>query len=131
MNSVNLAGTIVRDPEQRNENAPANFMVETKRSFIDKEGELREFTDKHKVTLWGKGRAAVTSMKAGDLVSVSGSLQTRSYDRDGQKVWTTEVNASAVQLLAGGVGLLGEPDAPAGGVGEDQIPFAAVDDRLV
>ncbi len=108
MNSVNLAGTIVRDPEQRNENSPASFMVETKRSFIDKEGELREFTDKHKVTLWGKGRAAVIRMKAGDLVSVAGSLQTRSYEQGGGKVWVTEVNASAVVLLAGDVGLLGE-----------------------
>ena len=102
MNSVNLAGTIVRDPLQSSENAPANFMVETKRSFIDKNGEPREFNDKHKVTLWGKGRAAVVRMKAGDLVSVAGSLQTHSYDKDGTTVWVTEVNAASVQLLGGG-----------------------------
>lgn len=37
--------------------------------------------------------------KKGAMVGVDGRLQSRSYDRDGQKVYVTEVVADSVQLL--------------------------------
>lgn len=36
----------------------------------------------------------------GDLIGVDGRISTRSYERDGQKVYITEVIADTVQILA-------------------------------
>jgi single-stranded DNA-binding protein len=60
-------------------------------------------------------------------VTVQGQLSTRSYEKNGQKVWTTEVVADTVANERGGVAQAsgGEFDAPevGGQIISDDCPF--------
>jgi single-strand DNA-binding protein len=77
----------------------------------DKAGQRQEKTEWHRVVLWGKTAESLSEyLTKGKQIYVEGRLQTRSYDdKDGKKVWTTEVVAEDVILL-GGRGEGGGPD---------------------
>ena len=86
------------------------FSVATNRRWKDQQtGEWKEETNWSNVVLWRNENVAPYLTK-GKQVYVEGRLQTRSYDdKDGKKVWTTEVVADDVILL-GGRGEGGGPD---------------------
>ena len=95
----------------------------------------RERTDWHNVTVFGKrGESLAKILTKGSSIFVEGSLRTSSYDnRDGQKVWKTEVIASNVLLTGSKPGGRGAPreeqpaqEPPAddgGGYGDDDPAF--------
>ena len=71
-------------------------------------GEWKEETDWSNVVLWRSENLA-TYLTKGKQLYVEGRLQTRSYeDKDGKKVYTTEVVADEVILLGGQGGGGGE-----------------------
>lgn len=101
-NKVTLVGRLVRDPELRytpSGKAVANFTIAVDRGFKDKEtGEST--ADFIKITTWDKQAENVGNMlKKGRLVLVDGSIRTGSYEKDGQKIYTTDVQASRVIFL--------------------------------
>ncbi len=64
-------------------------------------GDWKEETDWTRVVLW-RGENVAPYLTKGTQVYVEGRLQTRSYDdKDGKKVWATEVVADEVILLGG------------------------------
>ncbi|MGE5486976.1 MAG: single-stranded DNA-binding protein, partial [bacterium] len=82
--------------------ACTTFSVATNRRWKDQQtGEWKEETDWHRVVLWRSENLA-NYLTKGTQVYVEGRLQTRSYDdKDGKKVYTTEVVAENVILLSG------------------------------
>jgi len=76
--------------------------VATNRRWKDKEsGEWKEETDWSNVVLWRSENLA-NYLTKGKQLYVEGRLQTRSYeDKDGKKVYATEVVADDVILLGG------------------------------
>ncbi len=82
--------------------AKTTFSVATNRRWKDQQtGEWKEETDWSRVVLWRQESVAPYLTK-GKQVYVEGRLQTRSYDdKDGKKVWMTEVVADEVILLGG------------------------------
>ena len=101
-NKVTLVGRLVRDPELRytpSGKAVANFTIAVDRGFKDKEtGESN--ADFIKITTWDKQAENVGNMlKKGRLVLVDGSIRTGSYEKDGQKIYTTDIQASRVIFL--------------------------------
>jgi len=143
VNKVILVGHLGRDAETRftPSGVPcANFSVATNRRWKDQQtGEWKEETDWHRVVLWRQENLS-SYLTKGTQVYVEGRLQTRSYDdKDGKKVYTTEVIADNVILLGGrgdaaaageppssGRGPQRAPQAPAeepGFAGEDDVPF--------
>jgi len=150
VNKVILIGHLGRDAETAytaSQTSVTKFSVATNRRWKDGQtGEWKEETDWTRVTLW-KGENVAPYLTKGTQVYVEGRLQTRSYDdKDGKKVWATDVVADNVILL-GGRGQGGPPDegmsqepmrsaprarpAPATqpaasmgeGVGDDDVPF--------
>ncbi len=114
VNKVILLGNLGRDAETRYTSsgnvARTTFSVATTRRWKDQQtGEFKEETDWHNVVLWRQENLAPYLTK-GKQVYVEGRLQTRSYeDKDGRKIYTTEVVADDVILLGGrGAG----PEAP-------------------
>lgn len=102
MNRVDLVGRLVRDPELRYTTsgmAVCQITVAINRTFTNQTGE-RE-ADFINVVVWDKQAENVNKyVTKGRLVSVEGRLQTRNYDdRDGKKVYVTEVVASRVGFL--------------------------------
>ena len=98
MNHVILIGRLTRDPEVKytpNGVAVCNFTLAVDRAFSkDKEADFIP------ITVWGKiGEACGNNLGKGRLVAVSGRLQIRTYEKDGQNRRIAEVVASEVKFL--------------------------------
>jgi len=108
VNKVILVGHLGRDAETKftpGGAAVTKFSVATNRRWKDKDsGEWKEETDWSNVTLWRSENLA-NYLTKGKQVYVEGRLQTRSYeDKDGKKVYATDVVAEDVILLSGQAG---------------------------
>ena len=104
MNSVILIGRLTKDPEVRytgDQMAVASFTLAVDRpKRADKEKE----TDFPRITVFGKqAENCERYLTKGKLAAVQGKIQTGSYtNKDGQKVYTTDVVANQVQFLEWG-----------------------------
>lgn len=101
VNNVILLGRLGQDPDLKytpSGAAVCNFSVATSETWKDKSGEKQERTDWHNIVVWGKiGENLVRSVRKGDQIYIEGKLQTRSWEKDGQKFYKTEINAHKVQ----------------------------------
>lgn len=94
MNKVILMGRLVRSPEVRYSQgmepiAVARYTLAVNRRF-KRQGE--QDADFINCVAFGKaGEFAEKYFKKGQLVSIVGRLQVRSWDKDGERRWTTEV----------------------------------------
>ncbi|MBV9762278.1 MAG: single-stranded DNA-binding protein [Acidobacteriaceae bacterium] len=105
VNKVILIGNLGRDAETKFTASGASvtrFSVATTRSWKDQQSnEWKEETNWTNVVLWRQENVA-NYLTKGKQVYVEGRLQTRSYDdKDGKKVYATEVVAEEVILLGG------------------------------
>ena len=105
VNKVILVGHLGRDAETKftpGGAAVTRFSVATSRRWKDQQsGEWKEETDWSNVTLW-RAENLANYLTKGKQVYVEGRLQTRSYeDKDGKKVYATDVVADEVILLGG------------------------------
>lgn len=96
VNRVILVGRLGKDPEIRrmsNGDPVVNLSVATSESWRDKAGERQERTTWHRVVIFNDHHAktAENYLKKGSLVYLEGSLQTRSWEKDGQTRYSTEV----------------------------------------
>ncbi|MBW2726442.1 MAG: single-stranded DNA-binding protein, partial [Deltaproteobacteria bacterium] len=98
VNKAILVGNLGRDPELRhtqNGQAVVNFTLATSENWTDKNGERVERTEWHRIVVWGKtGEMCAQYLSKGRTVYVEGRIQTREWeDKDGNKRYTTEINA--------------------------------------
>ena len=102
LNKVMLFGNLTRDPELRALPSGMNvcsFSIATNRVYIGKDGKKQEQTDFHNVVVFGRQADTVNQyLKKGSSALVEGRLQTRSWEKDGQKQYRTEVIAERVQF---------------------------------
>lgn len=96
LNKVELIGRLGNDPETRylpNGNAVTNISVATSETWADKEsGERQERTEWHRVVFFGKvAEIAGQYLRKGSQCFIEGKLQTREWEKDGVKRYTTEV----------------------------------------
>jgi single-strand DNA-binding protein len=103
VNRVFLIGNLGNDPEVRyaGSSTVANFRIATTEVWNDKNGERQERTEWHRIVVWGKQAEHCRDyLRKGRSVHVEGRLQTREWeDKDGQKRYTTEINADRVTFL--------------------------------
>jgi single-strand DNA-binding protein len=104
VNRVILVGHLGADSELRYTGAGAavaKFRVATSEVFKDKDGNRREDTEWHRVNLWGKQAETLQQyLQKGKQVYVEGRLQTRKWqDKEGQDRYTTEIEATEMQML--------------------------------
>jgi single-strand DNA-binding protein len=108
VNKVILVGNLGADPELKytpTNRALCNLRIATTDVFKDKGGQRQERTEWHRVTVWGEPAENCSKYLAkGRSVYVEGRLQTRSYDKDGQKHYATDVVADRVVFLGSGGG---------------------------
>lgn len=109
VNKVMLIGNVGGDPETRhlpNGNAVTNLTLATTDSWKDKQsGQIQERTEWHRVVLFGKvAEIAGEYVRKGSQIYIEGRLQTREWEKDGVKRYTTEVVVDmngTLQLLGG------------------------------
>ncbi len=119
VNKVILVGRLGKDAETAftaSQIAVVKFSVATSMRWKDKQtGDWKEETNWSNVVFW-RGENVAPYLLKGTQVYIEGRLHTRSYDdKDGKKVWTTDVVAEEVILL-GGKG----DSAPSGGGGGEE-----------
>lgn len=100
MNTVNLLGNLVADPELRGQkNNVANFRIAVQRPFKNKQTDEYE-TDFITCVAFGKTAEIIANnFKKGNKIGVTGSIQTGSYEKDGQRVYTTDVAVNQVTFV--------------------------------
>ena len=132
MNKVILYGNLTRDPELKalpsGQNV-ATFGVATNRR-VKKDEQWVEVPEFHNVVVWG--RQAETSaqyLKKGSSVLIEGRLQTRSWEKDGQKRYATEVVAESVTFGSRSSGGASSPQAARGGMSDAEAPQKAPKDE--
>lgn len=107
VNKVILVGTCGQDPDARflpNGNAVTTLSLATSEKWTDKQsGQPVEKTEWHRVALFGKvAEIAAQYLRKGSQVYIEGKLQTREWEKDGVKRYTTEIIVDmrgAIQLL--------------------------------
>ena len=144
MNKVILIGRLGNDPELKytpNGTAQAQISLATSEKWKDSDGNQKEKTEWHRIVAWRRqAEFAGEWLKKGQLVSIEGKLQTRSWEQDGQKKYMTEIIADNITMLGsraegGGGSKAGGPpkdeDAPAASTettesiddDDDDLPF--------
>ena len=104
LNSVNLIGAVGNDPEVRTLQGGAkvaSFRLATTERYKDRDGNQKEQTEWHSITVWnGKADFVEKYVKKGNNLFISGKLSTRQWtDQSGNKRYTTEVVAENIQML--------------------------------
>ncbi|MCL5043207.1 MAG: single-stranded DNA-binding protein [Gammaproteobacteria bacterium] len=119
VNKVILIGNLGGDPDVRylpNGNAVANITLATTDSWKDKQsGQMQEKTEWHRVVFFGRVAEVVGEYaRKGSKLYVEGRLQTREWEKDGIKRYTTEVvvDLGGQMQLLDGRGQGGEAPAP-------------------
>ena len=120
-NQVILMGNLTRDPEVRTTpsgQSVCSFSLALNRTWKDQSGQQQEAVDYIDVVAWGQlGERVGQYLTKGRRCLVTGRLQQRSWDQDGQKRSKVEVLATDVTFLdsrsEGGEGGQGGYSAPA------------------
>ena len=104
INKVILVGNVGQDPETRympNGNAVTNVTLATSDVWKDKNtGQQQERTEWHRVVFFQRLAEIVAEyVRKGSKIYVEGRLQTRSWEQDGVKRYTTEIVANEMQML--------------------------------
>lgn len=90
MNNVILSGRLTADPEIRHTQAGtpvANYTL-----AVDRYSKDEKKADFIRCVAWGKrAEFAEKYMQKGRKFIISGSIQTDSYEKDGRKVYTTDI----------------------------------------
>ncbi|MDP9036785.1 MAG: single-stranded DNA-binding protein [Myxococcota bacterium] len=108
LNRVMLLGNLGADPDLKvtpGGQAVLKLRLATNESYLDRNNVRQERTEWHRVTVWGRRAEALGKiLQKGDSLFVEGRLQTSSYEKNGEKRYSTEVVASNIVLPGGGRG---------------------------
>lgn len=124
VNKVILVGNLGADPEVRSMQSGdkvVNLSLATSESWKDKNsGERRENTQWHRVVIFNQGlvKVAENYLRKGSKIYIEGQLETRSWEQDGQKKYTTEV---VLRPFRGELTMLDSKGSGAGGGFSDNM----------
>ena len=105
INKVILVGNVGVDPEVRALDSGVKVarvrLATTERIFDRQTNEARELTEWHTVVLWRSLADVVDRyVRKGSQLYIEGSIRTREWmDKDNQKRYSTEIQASEMKLL--------------------------------
>ena len=126
MNKAILIGNVGKEPELRKTQSGisvANFSLATSKKV---KGEDK--TEWHRIVAWDKLAEIIEKyVKKGDKIMIEGEIETREYEKDGRKVYTTEIRAWNMEMLGGKSEPAKEPANPTKNIDlndiDDSLPF--------
>ena len=131
VNKVILVGRLGRDPETKytsSGQAVCNFSIATDESYKDRNGERQKHVEWHKIVVWGKqAETAQQYLKKGSLVFIEGKIQSREWEKGGEKRTSFEIVASSFRMLGSREGVAAAAGA-AGGSASAADPGPEIDD---
>ena len=103
LNKIMLIGHVCQDPEKRtiaSGSSVVNVNLATTEKWKDKQGQMQEQTEFHRLVVWQGADVFAQYVKKGSQIYVEGSNQTREWlDKDGNKRYTTEIKVRGFQFL--------------------------------
>ena len=119
LNKVEIIGRVGKEPEIRHTQTAikvVNLTVAVSESWKDAQGQKQERTEWVPVVVFTKSDYIERYCNKGDLVYVCGKMQTRNYEKDGRKVYVTEVVLSGLnsqfEVLKSSNPKTAEPEQP-------------------
>ena len=105
VNKAIIVGHLGRDPEMRSTNRGdplTSFSVATTKRWRDRESDqMNEATEWHNIVCFRRlAEIANKYLRKGSLVYIEGELRTRTYEREGQRHYSTEINARELVMLS-------------------------------
>ena len=98
INNVVITGRLTKDPELKttqNGKSVTSFTVANETGY----GDYKK-TNFLNIVAWGKTAEFVASyFKKGSAIGICGTVQTRDYEKDGHKVYVTEIFANEVHFI--------------------------------
>lgn len=115
MNSVLIAGNVGQEPtiqHTKNGNVHATFSIATNKYYVDEEtGERKQTTKWVPVSVWGKAAEDIGKyVKKGMYLFAHGEYTSRSYEKNGEKKYFTELSADLVGPCYGYLTSKGKPE---------------------
>ncbi len=108
LNRVMLLGNLGADPDLKvtpGGQAVLKLRLATNETYLDRNNVRQERTEWHRVTVWGRRAEALGKiLQKGDSLFIEGRLQTSSYEKNGEKRYSTEVVANNIVLPGSGRG---------------------------
>lgn len=104
VNKAFILGRVGKDPQVSHisDTKKVSFsMATTDRGYTKQDGTVvPDRTEWHNIVAW-RGLAEICEkyVHKGDMLYIEGKLTTRSWDKDGQKHYTTEITAEVVELF--------------------------------
>ena len=102
INNVLIVGRLGADPESRETagGLVTNLRVATSEQWTGKDGQRQEKTEWHRVAVWGNQAGPCAEyLRKGSECCVEGKIETRTWDKDGVKQYSTEIRAHRVTFL--------------------------------
>ena len=104
LNDVNLIGNLGSDPDGKkigDDNFVCKFSLATSKKQKHHSGTWHEVTQWHRIVVWGKvAENCVKFLQKGSEVFITGEINYGSYDKDGTKIYTTDIVARNVKFLS-------------------------------
>jgi single-strand DNA-binding protein len=108
LNRVMLLGNLGADPELRVTPSGQSILkirLATTEKYLDKSNVWQERTEWHRVTVWGKRGEALSKILAkGSTIFIEGRISTSSYEKNGEKRYSTDIIANNIILAGRGRG---------------------------
>ncbi|MBS7304150.1 MAG: single-stranded DNA-binding protein [Clostridiales bacterium] len=121
MNKVILIGRLTRDPDLRNvgNNIPVcRFSLAVDRPYRANGGQGEATADFFNIVVWrAQAENCAKYLQKGSQCAVTGRIENRSYDKDGEKRYLTEIIAESVEFLSRAT----SGGAAMGGAGVDEF----------
>ena len=101
LNTVTLVGRIVKELDLKYTStgkAVARFTLAVNRDFKDSNGDTK--ADFPSCQVWGKtAEVMADNLRKGSLIDVTGRVETGSYEKNGQKIYTTDIVVEKFHFL--------------------------------
>lgn len=115
VNKAILVGNVGNDPEIQyiKEDIPvARFRMATSETYRNRNGEKVTNTEWHNIVAWrGLAKIIEQYVKKGDPLYIEGKITTRSYEKDGDMKYFTEIVTNNMQMLGKASGQQGTDSA--------------------
>lgn len=104
VNKVILLGRVGKDPEVRhldNNLVVARFPLATDEFYRNKNGERATRTEWHNIVMWRQLAETVEKyVTKGQLLYLEGKIRTQSWEKDGVKHYTVEIDADTMRFIS-------------------------------
>lgn len=103
-NKVSLIGRLGQEPTLQtvgNGFQLVKFPLATNENYKDKTGKWVDNTQWHNIVVWGKTAERISKLAVkGQEIMMEGKLVNRSYEKDGEKRYATDIELSDFLLLS-------------------------------